>query len=430
MENKQIIVQKNNPTRLISNIVLLLSGRFVSLIGTQIYNFALGLYVLKTTGSPLSFGITLFFGVLPRVILGPFAGAISDRFDRKKMVVGMDYLSGLVVLALFAVSLIDGLRLFYIYAASFLLATANTFFDIPFTASIPNIVDDKSLMRITSLNQTISSIAAFTAPILAGSIFAYVDIKLFLFINGISFICSGISEMFIDFKFNVHILESENIKAQNSNSLNNILSQIKDGFCYLKSQEALFILFVFSIIINFFISIGNSVPTPFILNNVLKLSSTQYGFVQAASSIGMLLGSILLSIIPEKEKKYRYIVYGNLILSITILLIGLLVVPGLKIFNNAIYCVLYAIIKATMNIDVLFVNIPISVTMQRLVPDNMRGRVFGLQDTIVTAILPIGLLLSGILSNIIPVYIIPIASGGFLLMLSFLMIKNKSIKEL
>lgn len=302
MENKQIIVQKNNPTRLISNIVLLLSGRFVSLIGTQIYNFALGLYVLKTTGSPLSFGITLFFGVLPRVILGPFAGAISDRFDRKKMVVGMDYLSGLVVLALFAVSLIDGLRLFYIYAASFLLATANTFFDIPFTASIPNIVDDKSLMRITSLNQTISSIAAFTAPILAGSIFAYVDIKLFLFINGISFICSGISEMFIDFKFNVHILESENIKAQNSNSLNNILSQIKDGFCYLKSQEALFILFVFSIIINFFISIGNSVPTPFILNNVLKLSSTQYGFVQAASSIGMLLGSILLSIIPEKEK--------------------------------------------------------------------------------------------------------------------------------
>lgn len=112
------------------------------------------------------------------------------------------------------------------------------------------------------------------------------------------------------------------------------------------------------------------------------------------------------------------------------MLIGLLVVPGLKIFNNAIYCVLYAIIKATMNIDVLFVNIPISVTMQRLVPDNMRGRVFGLQDTIVTAILPIGLLLSGILSNIIPVYIIPIASGGFLLMLSFLMIKNKSIKEL
>lgn len=430
MENNQIIVQNNNPTRLISNIVLLLSGRFVSLIGTQIYNFALGLYVLKTTGSPLSFGITLFFGVLPRVILGPFAGAISDRFDRKKMVVGMDYLSGIVVLALFAVSLIDGLRLPYIYATSFLLATANTFFDIPFTASIPNIVDDKSLMRITSLNQTISSIAAFSAPILAGSIFAYVDIKLFLFINGISFIFSGISEMFIDFKFNVHILESENIKAQNSNSLKNILSQIKDGFCYLKSQEALFILFVFSIIINFFISIGNSVPTPFILNNVLKLSSTQYGFVQAASSIGMLLGSILLSIIPEKEKKYRYIVYGNLILSITILLIGLPVVPGLKIFNNTIYCILYAIIKATMNIDVLFVNIPISVTMQRLVPDNMRGRVFGLQDTIVTAILPIGLLLSGILSNIIPVYIIPIASGGFLLILSFLMIKNKSIKEL
>lgn len=433
MDNNQIITQedtKSKSIKLTSNIILLLLGRLVSLFGTQIYNFALGLYVLKTTSSPLSFGTTLFFGALPRIIFGPFAGAIADRFDRKKMVVGMDFISGIIVLALFTISLIDGLRLPYIYAASFLLTTANTFFDIPFTASIPNIVDDKSLMKTNSLNQSISSIAAFIGPILGGIIFAYVDIKLFLFMNGISFVFSGISEMFINFEFNTHIMEDKNTKSQDTNNSRSILGEIKDGFSYLKSQEAIFILFMFAIFLNFFVSLGASVPFPYIINNILKLSSTQFGFIQAASSIGMLLGSLFLSFMPEKEKKYGYLVYGILILSISIVFIGLPVVPALRIFNNTTYFILYAIMMMVTSIDLIFVNIPISVTMQRLVPDNMRGRIFGLLNTIASAIAPIGILLSGILSNIIPVYMLPIASGIFLIILSFLMIKNKSIKEL
>lgn len=133
---------------------------------------------------------------------------------------------------------------------------------------------------------------------------------------------------------------------------------------------------------------------------------------------------------PEKEKKYGYLVYGILILSISIVFIGLPVVPALRIFNNTTYFILYAIMMMVTSIDLIFVNIPISVTMQRLVPDNMRGRIFGLLNTIASAIAPIGILLSGILSNIIPVYMLPIASGIFLIILSFLMIKNKSIKEL
>lgn len=236
--------------------------------------------------------------------------------------------------------------------------------------------------------------------------------------------------MFIDFKFNTHIVEDKNTKSQNAINSKNILSEIKDGFSYLKSQETIFILFMFAIFLNFFVSLGSSVPFPFIINSILKLSSTQFGFIQAASSIGMLLGSLFLSFMPEKEKKYGYLVYGILILSISIVFIGLPVVPALRIFSNTAYFIFYVIIMIVTSIDIIFINIPISVTMQRLVPDNMRGRIFGLLNTMATAIAPIGLLLSGILSNIIPVYILPIASGVFLIILSFLMIKNKSIKEL
>ena len=67
-----------------SNIALYTIGSLISHFGSAIYAFAIGLYVLKITGSSLSFATTLAFGVIPVILLSPFAGVIVDRFNRKK----------------------------------------------------------------------------------------------------------------------------------------------------------------------------------------------------------------------------------------------------------------------------------------------------------------------------------------------------------
>ena len=77
------------------NIVLSIAGMTVSKLGSFIYTFAIGLYVLKITGSGQTFAATLMFGVLPRVILGPFIGNLTDRINKKLLVVGSDIFSGL-----------------------------------------------------------------------------------------------------------------------------------------------------------------------------------------------------------------------------------------------------------------------------------------------------------------------------------------------
>lgn len=213
IQNLNLRRKSKRQNKLICNMLLLLFGRLVSLFGSYIYNFAISLYVLKTTGSGTTFAAAMVFGTIPRIIFGPIAGVIADKVDRKKMVVIMDIFSGIIIMSLFTAAAIDTLRLPYIYTVSFLLSTCNTFFDIPFRASIPNIVDNKNLMRTNSLNDAISSIAQIGGPFLAGLVFTFVDIKLFLLINGISFIISGITEMFIDFNFN----NSKEDKEKNNN---------------------------------------------------------------------------------------------------------------------------------------------------------------------------------------------------------------------
>jgi len=196
--NKKIEIDKKE--RL--NITLYLSGRLVSLFGTYIYSFAIALYILKVTGSGTSFAISVLMGMLPRVILGPFAGALADRIDRKKLVVGLDVLSGIVVLGLVGVSTLYGLKIPYIYVATLMLAVINTFFDISINASLPNLVKDGSLLKINSYSQAASSLASILSPVIGGIAFVVLPIKLFLLINGLSFIVSAVSEMFINFNFN------------------------------------------------------------------------------------------------------------------------------------------------------------------------------------------------------------------------------------
>lgn len=416
-------------SRVTSNMVLLLLGRLVSLFGSQIYNFAIGLYVLQKTGSSAAFSMTLVFGMLPRILFGPLAGVISDRVDRKKIVVLSDILSGAIVLALAALATADELRVSYIYAANFLLNTCNTFFDIPMNASIPNIVDDKNLNRANSLNQTVSAMAQIGGPFLGGIVFALVDMRLFLIINATSFILSGISEMFIDFNLNNTDKQEEKESKEKKLSVG-IIKEFKEVFKFLKTRELLIIIFGFSLFLNFFVAFGVTVPFPYIINNVIKLIPEKYGILEAMFPLGMMIGSIIMSIFKEKDKKYKSFIGSILLVSMATALMSLPVMPMFMNLNKNIYFVYYMISLIISGAAVIYANIPIQLVIQRETPDSMRGRIFALLETTSISIFPLGLILSGLLLERIPVYILPLLSGAVMIFITLAMGLNKEIRKI
>jgi len=407
-----------------SNLILFLCGKFVSLFGTFIYSFAIGLYVLEKTNSGLSFASSIIFSMLPRVILGPIAGVVADRFDRKKIAVGMDFLCGIFMLLFFTLSKFDGIKIHYVYVFSFLLSSANVFFDVAMDASKPNLVHSKNLTKLNSLSQSITSIASISGPFLGGIVYGLFNIQSFLLFNGISYIISAISETFIDFEYN----KPKDVK--NTKESQHMLEDLKEGIKFFRNNKVLFSIMSFSLLINFAMQLSITVPLPYIITNTLELSATQYGTIKGFWPIGMLVGSILLSFLPQRDKIFKRTVVLLTMFICILMSIALPVMPISSGYSKDIYFVYYVIVMGLGGMIVAFIDIPIMVVFQRLIPDEVRGRVFSLIGTMALGISPIGLLVAGLLIDHIQTWILPISAGVLLIIKLIYFVKDEELKRL
>ena len=400
------------------NLGLFIIGKLISVFGSAIYTFAIGLYVLKQTGSGFSFALTLFVGFIPTIIFSPVAGYMSDRFDKKKIVVSMDFANGMMFLILFVLTLKFELNQPMIYISTFMTTVFTTFFGIAFEAAKPNLVADEKLMSINSLSKAIDSTALILAPVLGGLIFAFTDIKTFILINAVCFIFSAGIETMIDFNYNIK-------STAEINDDGGFVEDIKDGLTYIRKSSEIVKMINVLVILNFFISFSVTVPLPYIINNLLNLSSNQYGIIQGAFPVGMILGAVVVGKIIEKIDYMKLLIFSSITLSVAIALLGLPLV--LADASSLAYMIYYISIMVIFGIAISFIDVPILWLMQKSIPDNLRGKVLSISMSIVKLIAPLGLVISGMIINSVPVYIMTFAGGG-ILMLSNLMILNQKNK--
>ena len=400
------------------NLGLFIIGKLISVFGSAIYTFAIGLYVLKQTGSGFSFALTLFVGLIPTIIFSPVAGYMSDRFDKKKIVVFMDFSNGMMFLILFMLTLKFELNQPMIYISTFMTTVFTTFFGIAFEAAKPNLVADEKLMSINSLSKVIDSTALILAPVLGGLIFAFTDIKTFILMNTVCFIFSAGIETMIDFNYNIK-------STAEINDDGGFVEDIKDGLTYIRKSSEIVKMINVLVILNFFISFSVTVPLPYIINNLLNLSSNQYGIIQGAFPVGMILGAVVVGKIIEKIDYMKLLIFSSITLSVAIALLGLPLV--LADATSLAYMIYYISIMVIFGIAISFIDVPILWLMQKSIPDNLRGKVLSISMSIVKLIAPLGLVISGMIINSVPVYIMTFSGGG-ILMLSNLMILNQKNK--
>lgn len=405
--------------REISNIILFSLGKLVSLFGTFIYSFAIGLYVLKLTGSGLSFATTLAFSTLPMVIINPIAGVLADRLNRKALVVLMDLFNGALLIGLYFISTLYGLSLIMIYISTFIMTSFMTVLDISFEASKPNIVSDNNLMSVNSISKIIDSLSTILGPMIGGMLFAVVDIKLFIIVNGISFLASGISEMFIDFKLNYRKELDEDNKEIN------FIKDVKHGFEYMMGKHEIVNMFLILISLNFSIGLAITVPLPVIINNVLKLGPKYLGIIQGSFPIGLIIGSIFVKKISKCLSYKKLLILMNFILVISIIFIGLPILPFKFITNRTALLIYYSLIMWITGIAIALIDIPLLSILQKNIDDEYRGRVLSLCLSVVKIISPIVFILSGFLIKFIPIYLLQL-SASLVLFISNIIYFEKS----
>ncbi len=403
------------------NIILFTLGSSVSQLGSVIYTFAIGLYVLDLTGSGLQFATTLVIGFLPTILIHPFAGAIADRINKKFIVVSTDIMSGLLYLILFYYLQSSALSLIIIYSLTLMTNILNSFFSIAIDSAKPQLIGKNRLQRLNGISQIIMAGASIAGPIFGGLVYAYLPIELFICINGLSFLLSGISELFIDFHIASKPLPS------NKPIGNTIFTDIKDACIYLVHEKEVMKYYYLFLILNIELSLGILVPLPYILNNYLAIKPEGVGVVNSLMPIGMICGALLVDYITKKVTWDKLLLPLAYFASILVLLIGLPTLVSRIIASELTIVIYYSSLMLVFGYILSLIDIPLMTFIQKSIKDEYLGRVLGILIPMIKIVNPIAYIISGILLNKINPFYIPISVG--LLSLIVLVLSGKKMKS-
>ncbi|WP_110418091.1 MFS transporter [Exiguobacterium antarcticum] len=389
------------------NLQRLLFGKFCSLFASSLFTFVAGLTVLRETSSGLQFALILLAGTLPRILLSPVAGVLSDRWNRKKIIVTTEASSALILAVFAGYATFFPVHTIHYMIVSALLTVLSTFLSVTLMSSLTRLLDDVELQRGNSLISSISSLSSIVAPMLAGFLLAFAPIHLFSLLPLSLFSLAALWNIQLTFRV---------IPSAREESSSSLLSDFQSGYRYLFKQRVLTTLILMALVLNFFF-IALEVIYPIILLNRLELTAFQFGTIEAALGAGLLLSSLMLALPRFTIKRPLMTLFQSIALVGMLFLSPLL--PLLDIVPSNWTFGYFLIFSFMVGFIILRANIPIQLLVQRQTDSAYLGRVMGVMESLAMGIIPLGMLLFGFLSDHVSLtLILGISSFGLLVTVS------------
>lgn len=387
------------------NFALLMAGKAVSLLGSNMQQFALSLYVLSITGSATIFASMLAISILPRIILSPIAGVFGDWFDRKKSIVTMDLVNAILIGSYAVYFALNGrLSIFSIYLLIILLEATEIFFGAAMAAVVPSIIDKEDLFDANSLKAMITSVFTMISPLIAAMLYTLTGIFGILIINAISFMASAVSEMFIHIpKFN---------RPPEKISFGNFRKDFLEGVSVIRKTRIIRNIIGLGMVLNLCLGALFSVGLIFIIKDTLGGSDLQIGIYSSSLSLSMVVTPILLSGFARKVHFGKLLIYSFLVVSFLIIAIGLVSsdVFTLRFSGNTVPFVTLLVLNFIIGVFVTLANISLGTMFDTIVPKELMGRAGTTMGLAMTIAQPIGQVVLGasldVMKPLIPVIIL------------------------
>jgi MFS transporter, DHA3 family, macrolide efflux protein len=404
LENKKSLQEKLWNT----NFILLLQGQLISIFGDTVYDMALRFWILAKTGSIVLMGVLMATAVLPKIFISPFAGTFIDRHDRKKILIITDLISGITILLIGIATMIGFIQIWMILVAGIIVGTCGCFFNPTINSSIPDVVPKSKLLKANSAFSSISTINDMAGYAFGGFLVEIIGAPILFIFNGVSFLFSATSEYFVK----IPQIESPLKKL-------NFIEDMKTGIRFVNNTKGLKYLYVTISFLNFCAAMSMTLTLPlFKMHKQLGLGL--YGISMAINTFGMFVGFTLLSVIQvKKDIKFCIFIMSGIIISITMLLYSMTL-------NFYLIAILFFVDGACLAV----MGSLIQSSMQNCVPSNMRSKVFAFRNTLSAALMPLGMILSGILAERIKMNIIIFADYIVFLMLFIYLSFLASVKEI
>ncbi|MCP5097182.1 MAG: MFS transporter [Chloroflexi bacterium] len=288
--------------------VIVWIGQVVSMLGTGMTNFALGVWIYQETGEATAFTSAIFFFFAPSVLFSPIAGAIVDRANRKQVMIISDLIAGVVTIVWIALLILGDLQLWQIYLGNFISGAANAFQFPAYSAAISLMLPKEQYGRAAGMMALAQSASGILAPVFAGALLGPIGLSGIMTIDVVTFLFA-IGALMVIF------IPQPKQTEEGRKGQGNLWQESLYGFKYIFERPSLLGLQMVFFFINFFAMFGFAVMVPMILartnNNELLLGS-----VQSIGAVGGVLGGLLLSTWGGPKRKIHGILLGMVGISI------------------------------------------------------------------------------------------------------------------
>jgi DHA3 family macrolide efflux protein-like MFS transporter len=278
---------------------LLWLGQLVSTSGSALTSLAASILVYRLTGSALSVGLMLMATALPSVLIGLIAGVFVDRFNRKTILVAADLIRALLS---FLIPWMIARNILWLYAIILLSSAVGQFFDPAHESVLPEVASDEelaaanSLMAISGFGSTAIGFAA------SGMIAARYPIQWAFYLDALTFIFSAVC---------ILLIPIGKLDVEGKTNVATVIKNLKGGGKYLLESPLLRSLFFLTIPVSIAFGLWNSLLLPFALR-ALKATTFQYGLQEGLTSVGFVVGSLLMAKLVGRLREGQWIVISFL----------------------------------------------------------------------------------------------------------------------
>ncbi|HKJ39878.1 MAG TPA: MFS transporter [Anaerolineales bacterium] len=379
MQNSQQSIPKNWAARFFT----IWAGQGISLFGSALVQFALVWWLTQKTGSATVLALATLVAMLPRIILGPFAGALVDRWNRRLILIisdGTIALFSLLLAWLFATGKVE---IWHIYAIMAVRSLGGAFHFPAMSASTPLLVPNEQLTRVNGLNQTLQGINGLVAPPLGALLLGLFQTQAVLLIDVITAAMAILPLLFIS------IPQPRRLEEPTQTEEISLLEDIRIAIRYIRNWPGLVAVILMALFLNSLLTPTGALM-PLLVTKYFEKGALELGFLQSAQGVGVILGGFILSVWGGFKKKITTTLMGIIGVGIGVMLLGL---------APANYLFVAIIGTAVIGIMMPITNGPLGAILQSVIRPDMQGRVMSLINSAASALSPLGLLIAGPISD-------------------------------
>jgi MFS family permease len=382
-------------------------GAFTSTVGTWMQKVAQSWVVFDLTQSSFYLGLDDFLGQLPILLFTLIGGVIADRHDRRRLLIGSQFIQMATAFALAALVFQGRVHIGHILALSFSAGMAQAFGGPAYQAMLPSLVDKKDLPNAIALNSIQFNLARVFGPLLAGMSMAAWGPAFCFTLNGVSFLVVIVALMSLSV---AHIPPADRKP---------ILHELKGGITYARSQPAILALTVLAMMTTF---LGLPLLTflPIFAREVFQGDIGRYSHMMAFSGMGAVVGALVVAWLG----RFRH-------MGLTLLLVQLAFGGFIAAFALSRWFWVSNILLFLNGAALIMVFSMTASLVQLIVPDSLRGRVVSIYMVAFRGGMPLGSLASGYAASLTSAPIVLVVNGALVSLVAlYFLFKSHGVREL